>query len=79
MGNSTGALDEWWRLLKHSRHGQGLFIWDWVDQGLRLPNGRSAFGYGGDFGDRYHDAQFCINGLVFPDRTPHRASPSSST
>lgn len=58
---------------------QGGFIWDWVDQGLIAsapgPDSRPAvfWGYGGDFGDPCHDAQFCINGLVWPDRTPHPA------
>ncbi len=58
---------------------QGGFIWDWVDQGLRkretLPDGRTIehWAYGGDFGDRPNDAQFCINGLVWPDRSPHPA------
>ena len=56
---------------------QGGFIWDWVDQGLdktfTTPDGTPVKGwaYGGDFGDEPHDAQFCINGMVFPDRTPH--------
>ena len=58
------------------RH-QGGFIWDWVDQGLvrtvTTPDGRSveAWGYGGDFADDPNDARFCINGMVWPDRTPH--------
>ena len=56
---------------------QGGFIWDWVDQGLirkvTTPDGRTVegWGYGGDFGDDPNDAQFCINGMVWPDRTPH--------
>ena len=55
---------------------QGGFIWDWVDQGIVTTaekNGKQVqyWGYGGDFGDPVHDAQFCINGLVWPDRTPH--------
>ena len=60
-------------------HPQGGFIWDWVDQGLvrkvTTPDGRTveAWGYGGDFGDDPNDAQFCINGMVWPDRTPHPA------
>ena len=56
---------------------QGGFIWDWVDQGLCTRGqdwqGREVefWGYGGDFGEPVHDAQFNINGLVWPDRTPH--------
>ena len=56
---------------------QGGFIWDWVDQGLlhkvQDANGKTveAWGYGGDFGDPVHDAQFNINGLIWPNREPH--------
>ena len=51
----------------------GGFIWDWVDQGLRktLPNGRTFWAYGGDYGDKPNDNNFCINGLVQPDRKPN--------
>ena len=62
-----------------SLHAQGGFIWDWVDQGLLHPvtaaDGRKieAWAYGGDFGDAPNDGQFCINGMVWPDRTPHPA------
>lgn len=58
---------------------QGGFIWDWVDQGLdkmfTKADGTPVKGwaYGGDFDEEAHDAQFCINGMVFPDRTPHPA------
>ncbi len=56
---------------------QGGFIWDWVDQGLLHKvkdvdgNEVEAWGYGGDFEDPVHDAQFCINGLIWPNRVPH--------
>ena len=78
MGNSTGNAQEWWDLIRSSRNGQGCFIWDWVDQGLHKTDevsGVDYWGYGGDFGlgngeQAFHDAQFCINGLCFPDRTP---------
>eukprot|EP00966_Prymnesium_polylepis_P051594 1194167-Prymnesium_polylepis.1 len=76
MGNSTGNLADWWALFRELRHAQGGFIWDWVDQGLPKTDdgsGATYWAYGGDFGERIHDAQFCINGLVFPDRTPHPA------
>ena len=79
MGNSTGNLADYWEAIE-SHHGlQGGFIWDWVDQGLRTTAVDSAnkkvtyWGYGGDFGDKINDAQFCINGLIWPDRTPHPA------
>ena len=75
MGNSTGNMHEWWDLFERLPYCQGGFIWDWVDQGLsqRLPMGGEGtrFAYGGDWGERQHDARFCINGLIGPDRRPH--------
>ncbi len=75
MGNSTGNFQEYFDIIRSSPHMQGGFIWDWVDQGLltRDEDGRPYWGYGGDFGaERYHhDENFCCNGLVQPDRTPH--------
>eukprot|EP00961_Rhodomonas_salina_P267639 3616345-Rhodomonas_salina.1 len=55
-------------------HWQGGFIWDWVDQGLLKESevsGGSFWAYGGDFGEHVHDRNFCINGMVFPDRNMH--------
>jgi len=75
MGNSTGNLKEYWEAIE-SHHGlQGGFIWDWVDQGIRVMDGAGAphWAYGGDFGDEPNDRNFCCNGLVWPDRTPHPA------
>jgi beta-galactosidase/beta-glucuronidase len=75
MGNSTGNLKEYWEAIE-SHHGlQGGFIWDWVDQGIWQVDspGRRYWAYGGDFGDAVNDGNFCLNGLVFPDRTPHPA------
>jgi beta-galactosidase len=73
MGNSTGDFQEYWDLIESHRGFQGGFIWDWVDQGLRekAPDGKDYWAYGGDFGDKPNDDNFCTNGLVFPDRTPH--------
>lgn len=76
MGNSTGNLQEYWDAIDKYPSLQGGFIWDWVDQGLKgLKAGQEFWGYGGDFGAQIlpHDHNFCINGLVFPDRTPHPA------
>ena len=79
MGNSSGNLAEWWEAFDAHEHAQGGFIWDWVDQGLAatssLPqsDGDTYYKYGGDHGEIVHDAQFCVNGLNFPDRTPHPA------
>ena len=73
MGNSLGSFDEYWKAFKAYPRLQGGFIWDWVDQGLvkHTNSGEAYWAYGGDFGDTENDRQFCINGLLFPDRTPH--------
>jgi len=73
MGNSVGNLQEYWTIFESHRQMQGGFIWDWVDQGLRKKGagGKPFWIYGGDFGDKPNDDNFCTNGLVFPDRTPH--------
>ncbi len=75
MGNSTGNFQEYFDIIRSSKHMQGGFIWDWVDQGLltKDENGDAYWAYGGDFGayNYTHDENFCINGLVNPDRTAH--------
>jgi beta-galactosidase len=73
MGNSLGNFSDYWDMFREHRRVQGGFIWDWVDQGLNktTEEGVAYWAYGGDFGDEINDRQFCINGLVFPDRTPH--------
>lgn len=73
MGNSVGNLKEYWEAIERYHGLQGGFIWDWVDQGLRKTDekGVSYWAYGGDFGDTINDMDFCINGLIFPDRTIH--------
>jgi beta-galactosidase len=87
MGNSVGDLGAYWDIFRAYPHLQGGFIWDWVDQGLRkaVPEafrasagflGRDYFwAYGGDFGPpgTPSDDNFCMNGLVSADRTPHPA------
>jgi len=76
MGNSCGSLDEYWDAIRSTPGLQGGFIWDWIDQGLRVtPEDGSDpwFAYGGHFGDEPNDVNFCINGLVDPDRNPHPA------
>jgi beta-galactosidase len=71
MGNSVGNLQDYWDAIESYDHLQGGCIWDWVDQGLEktTADGRKYWGYGGDFGDEFHDGNFCINGLVLPDRS----------
>ena len=73
MGNSLGSFADYWQAFKEYPRLQGGFIWDWVDQGLTKTDekGTDYWAYGGDFGDTVNDRQFCINGLLFPDRSPH--------
>lgn len=75
MGNSLGGFNEYWTAFREHPRLQGGFIWDWVDQGLSqyTKDKKHYWAYGGDFGDEINDRQFCINGLMFPDRTPHPA------
>lgn len=75
MGNSVGNLKKYWDVMYSSPYLQGGFIWDWADQGLRkqTQNGESYFAYGGDFGDENtpSSGNFCINGIVNPDKKPN--------
>lgn len=75
MGNSSGNFQTYFDIIKSSPHMQGGFIWDWVDQGIKTTNenGKSYFAYGGDFGagNLQNDENFCANGLVAADRSPH--------
>ncbi len=75
MGNSTGNLQDYWDVIEKYPKLQGGFIWDWVDQGLLKTdeNGEKYWAYGGDFGEAGipSDGNFCLNGLVWPDRTAH--------
>ena len=68
MGNSCGNLQEYWDGIYADSSIVGAAIWDWVDQGIEKDG---VFLYGGDFGDKPNDGQFCINGIVGPDRKPH--------
>jgi len=73
MGNSVGNLKEYWGAIRSHKRLIGGFIWDWADQGLRKksPDGKEFWAYGGDFGDKPNDGNFCCNGLVQPDRKPN--------
>ena len=75
MGNSFGGFAKYWQAFRQYPRLQGGFVWDWVDQSLIKydDNGKAWSAYGGDFGDTPNDRQFCMNGLVFADRTPHPA------
>lgn len=85
MGNSMGHFKEYWDIIYSDPSIAGAAIWDWVDQGIAKPIdgsplrpssdlslGKDEFwAYGGDFGDRPNDDNFCINGLIGPDRIPN--------
>lgn len=75
MGNSLGNFVDYWEVINRYPCLQGGFVWDWVDQGLVATNdeGEQYWAFGGDFGpdDVPSDNNFCINGIVRPDRTPH--------
>jgi beta-galactosidase len=75
MGNSNGTLADYWDAIEATPGLQGGFIWEWWDHGLeqRMPDGTTRWAYGGDFGEPVHDGNFCIDGVVFPDRTPKPA------
>ena len=80
MGNSNGSFDLMWYETYAYDNLQGGFIWDWIDQGIAAKDakGRKYWNYGGDYGDPakdpahwWEDRNFCCNGLVNPDLTPH--------
>ncbi|MDH1085486.1 beta-galactosidase [Pantoea brenneri] len=75
MGNSFGGFAKYWQAFRQFPRLQGGFVWDWVDQSLTRydQQGQPWQAYGGDFGDKPNDRQFCMNGLVFADRSPHPA------
>ena len=71
MGNALGNFREYWDEIYSNRRMAGGFIWDWVDQGIeqRRPDGRLQMSYGGDFGDKPNLKAFCMNGVIFADRS----------
>lgn len=75
MGNSTGNMKEWWEQIRSLPRLIGGCIWDYKDQGLlkKDPSGNDYFAYGGDFGEKLHDNNFCINGIVAADGRPKAA------
>ena len=75
MGNSNGGLADYFAAFERHDALQGGFVWEWVDHGILRSDGsgREYWAYGGDFGDTPNDANFCADGLVWPDRAPHPA------
>ncbi|WP_339233710.1 glycoside hydrolase family 2 TIM barrel-domain containing protein [Paenibacillus sp. FSL R5-0517] len=73
MGNSCGDLKDYWDVMYAHPKLMGGCIWEWCDHGIEsfTPKGEKYFAYGGDLGDSPHDGNFCMDGLVSPDRHPH--------
>lgn len=71
MGNAVGNLKEYWDAIYEYPRLLGGLIWEWADQGIRRKgaNGEEEYAYGGDYGDEPHSGHFCLDGLLFPDRT----------
>ena len=74
MGNGPGDLEDYFQCFHRHEGHCGGFIWEWCDHAIymgRTPDGRKKYFYGGDFGETLHDGNFCMDGLVYPDRRPH--------
>lgn len=74
MGNGPGDLEDYRNMFHSNERFCGGFIWEWCDHGFSLgktADGKEKFGYGGDFGERHNDGNFCMDGLVYPDRRVH--------
>jgi len=67
MGNSCGDIAEYWEMIYNNEQMMGAFVWEWADHGIKTDRG---FLYGGDFGESEHDGNFCVDGLLTPDRKP---------
>ena len=65
MGNSCGDMADYWDLIYNNEQCMGGFVWEWADHGIKTKKG---FLYGGDFGEKEHDGNFCCDGLLTPDR-----------
>ena len=65
MGNSCGDLADYWDMIYQTDQIIGAFVWEWADHAIKTEKG---FLYGGDFGEKEHDGNFCVDGLVTPDR-----------
>ncbi|MGN6725963.1 MAG: glycoside hydrolase family 2 TIM barrel-domain containing protein [Tepidisphaeraceae bacterium] len=73
MGTGPGSLQDYWDIIEAYPRLIGGCVWEWADHGLprKTASGESYYAYGGDFGDQPNDGNFCIDGLCWPDRTPH--------
>ena len=72
MGNGPGDVNDYWKLIYQHPRLIGGCIWEWADHSIVTQNesGQQIYGYGGDFSEPLHDGNFCMDGLVFPDRSP---------
>ena len=74
MGNGPGDLEDYFQCIERHPGHSGGFIWEWCDHAVymgKTVDGRPKYFYGGDFGEFPNDGNFCMDGLVYPDRTPH--------
>jgi beta-galactosidase len=73
MGNGPGDLEDYWNCIYSNDKIAGGCVWEFADHGLIIgeKDGKPQYAYGGDFEEEMHDGNFCIDGLMYPDRTPH--------
>ena len=74
MGNGPGDFEDYFELIEKYDCICGAFVWEWCDHAIYIgtaANGKKMYFYGGDHGELLHDGNFCMDGLVYPDRTPH--------
>ena len=74
MGNGPGDFEDYFQMIHKDDRMCGGFVWEWCDHAIAhgtAENGKTRYYYGGDHGEAIHDGNFCVDGLVYPDRTPH--------
>lgn len=73
MGNGPGDLKDYWEVIYNYPKLMGGCVWEWCDHGIKTetPDGEEFYAYGGDFGDKPNDGNFCLDGLVYPNRKVH--------
>lgn len=74
MGNGPGDFEDYFQMIHKDDRMCGGFVWEWCDHAIAhgtAENGKIRYYYGGDHGETIHDGNFCMDGLVYPDRTPH--------
>ena len=74
MGNGPGDFEDYFQMIQNNDKLCGGFVWEWCDHAIAhgiAENGKTIYAYGGDHGEEIHDGNFCMDGLVYPDRTVH--------